>query len=107
MLRGTYNLHTVIRGGIPDPAVNDATVTITSDCPGCDATVVGSGGSIVLQGTGTGWQQIVPASVQCGAETITWTPGAVVNGIVQELSMHWNPCGHRTDVSSTLTRIGD
>jgi hypothetical protein len=89
--RGTYNYtNTVVSG----------TITVTSDCPACDATVMSEGRSAIYRWNGTGW-------TFASCKTQTFTPTAVVDGIVQELSTQDSGgCGGE-GTTGTATRIGD
>ncbi len=101
-LRGTYSE----RNEIQTPTghySNNHVVKITSDCPGCNATVVGDSGTGVLQWNGSGWEHTDTA--QCGPVTSTFSPTVVVNGIAQELSSRWTVCD--VTVTTTWTRTGD
>jgi hypothetical protein len=90
--RGTYNYtNTVVSG----------TITVTSDCPACDATVMSEGRSAIYRWNGTGW-------TLASCKTQTFTPTGVVNGIVQELSTQDSGgCGDDEGTTGTATRIGD
>ena len=93
-LRGTYfyTYHTLSGA--------TGTFTVTSDCPGCDATLTDTGVAVIFHWTGTGWTATVGCRVQ------TMTPTVVVNGIVQEASLHDGGCVNPPG-TVTLTRIGD
>ena len=89
-LRGTYRTHYY---GM------DKEVTVTSDCPACDATFIGPGPAVVAHWNGIGWT--LP-DLGCGNPG-PLTPTVVANGTVQEFSF-WNGCSH--EQSGTYTRIG-
>ncbi len=101
-LQGTYANHNDIQTPSGHYS-NDKVATATSDCGGCDAVVNGDGGSAVLKWNGKGWTNSAPG--QCGPVLVTYTPTAVVNGIVQELSGHFTVCD--TNVTFTFIRTGD
>jgi hypothetical protein len=91
--RGTYNYANTSVSG---------TITVTSDCPTCDATVTSEGRSAVYQWTGSGW------TYDAGCKTQTFAPTVVVNGIVQEMSTQDSGgCGGGGGTTGTATRVGD
>jgi hypothetical protein len=101
-LQGTYAQHTDIQTPSGHYS-NDKVATAASDCGGCNATATSEGGSATLEWTGSGWSST--SNAQCGSVTTTYTPTAVVNGIVEGLSGHFTVCD--TDVTFTWKRTGD
>jgi hypothetical protein len=96
--RGTYNLAMTYPGGSHTSAV-----TVTSECPRCDATV----GPLIYRWIGTGWQNT--EETRCSPSITTLTPTDVVNGIVQQMTGYSGPhCpGSSAEVFLTFSRIGD
>ncbi len=91
--RGTYNWR--------NSSGQAGTVTVTSDCPTCDATATSEGRTGIYHWTGTGWTY----TADCRTETVT--PTVVVNGIVQEASTQASGCPGAGSNTGTLTRVGD
>ena len=104
LLRGTYRELVEVRSSAGTTTAENI-LTIASDCPHCDVTATGSGGSVAMHWNGNGWQMQTTGPI-CAGDTITWTPTVVVNGIVQGLSTYYATC-NGTVRSSTMTRIGD
>jgi hypothetical protein len=103
LLRGTYNEHGELRTpGAPDYSA-DYAVKFSSDCPACDATYTGPGGALVFHWNGTGWTTTRDGGA-CGSVTITLTPTAVVDGMVQAASGGFTAC--ESVDTKTWTRTG-
>jgi hypothetical protein len=103
LLRGTYNEHGELRTpGAPDYSA-DYAVKFSSDCPACDATYTGPGGALVFHWNGTGWTNTKDGGA-CGSVTITLTPTAVVDGMVQAASGGFTAC--ESVDTKTWTRTG-
>jgi hypothetical protein len=103
LLRGTYNEHGELRTpGAPDYSA-DYAVKFSSDCPACDATYTGPGGAHVFHWNGTGWTTTTDGGA-CGSVTITLTPTAVDDGMVQAASGGFTAC--ESIDTKTWTRTG-
>ena len=104
LLRGTYNGRVTVTSSA-GTTTNDTVQTATSDCPHCDVTFSGSGGSNTFHWNGGAWE-LQPTGPICAGGTVTLTPTVVANGFVQELSQYYATC-NGTVVTGTLTRTGD
>ena len=104
MVRGTYSSHTVVRSSA-GTSTNENTATATSDCPHCDVTFSGAGGTTTYHWNGGAWQMVTTGPI-CAGDTVTVTPTVVAGGFVQELTVYYATC-NGTVVTATMTRIGD
>jgi eukaryotic-like serine/threonine-protein kinase len=80
-------------------------VTVTSDCPRCDANFLALGGAGLMRWNGAGWQGTI--SFMCGPYVLTATPTEVVDGTVHALSYTTTATGCSPAAGGTLTRMGD
>jgi hypothetical protein len=104
LFRGTYSSRVTVTSAA-GVSTKDNVGTAVSDCPRCDVTLSGAGGSTTFHWNGGAWEQQTTGPT-CAGDTITFTPTVVADGFVQDLDYYYATC-NGTVSTGTMTRVGD